>query len=136
MSQPLVVSGSLRSWHDDAVRRLSETLRGGDRVPALRLAPDLGERPLFEVVLRGEIDLADESVLDSLVERFRSGSYRSAAVNLRAVTFFNSTGLSFLASLGRIARRRGGELTLVGPSPVCLYVLKIVGLDEVFAIQS
>jgi anti-anti-sigma factor len=135
MRQPLVVSDSLRTWHDDAVRHLTEALRTGDRVETLRAVPDLSERPLFEVVLRGEIDLADESLLDGLVERFRAGGYRSAAVNLRAVTFFSSTGLSFLASLGRIARRRGGELTLVGPSGVCLHVLRIVGLDEVFAIQ-
>jgi anti-anti-sigma factor len=91
---------------------------------------DLGGR--FEVTLSGEVDLVAEPELSRLVEAFRRDPCSSAVVDLRAVTFFDTTGLSFLDGLREVALQRGGAVTVVGASGACLRTLTIVGFDTSF----
>lgn len=54
------------------------------------------------------------------------------AVDLSKVSFVDSTGVGTLVSGLKAARRAGGDLRLVAPSPQAMKLLKLTTLDRVF----
>ena len=96
------------------------------------------------IVLSGEVDMAVGEQLtevrravDRLVASLSTGGQDCPldwVVDVRAVTFMDSTGLGFLAHTHRVLSERGGTVTLVGPVPSVLRTLSIVHLDEVLTI--
>lgn len=84
----------------------------------------------FTAVLRGEVDLSVASSLATLAREFETGEARDARVDLRAVTFLDSSGLGFLARLVRAAQERGGWVTVVAPTPAVRRLLEISGLQR------
>jgi anti-sigma B factor antagonist len=95
------------------------------------------------VVMSGEIDMAMEDQLAAarlaIDELTASAAGADLApldwtVDLRDVTFMDSTGLGFLAHAHRVLAERGCTLTVVGPPPVVMRTLTIVHLDEVLKI--
>jgi anti-anti-sigma factor len=84
---------------------------------------------VFAVTLTGDIDLMVEAMLQSLVARFRDSRSGLAIVDVRAVTFIGSPGLTFLQHLQDIAKDRDGSVTALGASEVCLRTFALVGLD-------
>jgi anti-anti-sigma factor len=119
------------SWQQEAMDRLQEALTKGTP-PMLVAMHDPRDAGVFSVKLQGAVDLPEEHVLNSFVQDFREGDLLSARVDLRQVTFMDSTGLAFLVRLRRTALERGGEVTLVGASGICLRALQIVRFDTVF----
>ena len=77
-----------------------------------------------------------EPDLHALLGQFRAGRSAVATVDLRAVTLFGSTGLDFLARLNELALERGGSVSLLSPSRVCLRMLAIVGFDSTFELVA
>lgn len=65
----------------------------------------------------------------------RSEEARSLTIDLRAVTFLDSTALALLLAASRRQRARGGELVvLVGPqTPMSAF--EVTGLDELLSIR-
>jgi anti-anti-sigma factor len=54
------------------------------------------------------------------------------AVDLSKASFVDSTGIGTLVSGLKAARRAGGDLRLVAPSPQAMKLLKLTTLDRVF----
>jgi len=84
------------------------------------------------VSLKGEwgLDRKDElaAIFDSLEAR------QPATIDMRGLTYFDSTGLSLLAQL---AMRFGKTpVTLLGPNPFIRRVLHIMRFDELFVIAD
>jgi anti-anti-sigma factor len=52
-------------------------------------------------------------------------------VDMRSVTFLDSTGLGMIVAARRAAAAKGVELTVSEPGPVVNMVLQIAGLDSV-----
>jgi anti-sigma B factor antagonist len=68
---------------------------------------------------RGEIDLATAPLLESALRELRDTGFDHLVVDLRSVTFLDSTGLRLLLSWDEVARREGLDFELVpGPPPV------------------
>jgi anti-anti-sigma factor len=131
MSHPVLHA----SWRQEAMDRLNQALTTG--TPPVALASrDLDDIDVFRVTLAGPIDLVEEAGLNALVEDFRNAEMPSARVDLRQVTFMDSAGLGFLERLRRVALERGGNVTLVGPSGICLRALQLVRFDEVFPMHG
>ena len=84
----------------------------------------------------GEVDIYTAPKLrDRLVELIEGGS-QLVAIDLRGVSFMDSTGLgSLVAGLKRM-RERDGALALVSARDPVLKVLEITGLDKVFAVHD
>jgi anti-anti-sigma factor len=83
-----------------------------------------------QVRLSGEVDLAAveaiETTLLPLEER-----YRTLILDLRGVTFLDSTGLRAIVSADARARKSGLDLKIVrGPEPV-QKILYLAGLDKI-----
>jgi anti-anti-sigma factor len=57
-------------------------------------------------------------------------------VDLRCCTYMDSTFLGTLLYLQRAANARGGEFTLVAPSPSCRELLEKMRLDGVFSFST
>jgi anti-sigma B factor antagonist len=97
-------------------------------------APNGRRDPLYTVIVAGEIDMVRATEFDDLVSGFEASGAANAQIDLRQVTFIDSTGLGALARIRQIAVDRGGRVTLVGPGRATSRLLTLVGMDEMFEI--
>jgi anti-sigma B factor antagonist len=81
----------------------------------------------------GELDLSNidelSNVIDVELER-----HPRLAIDLSAVTFVDSSVLGVLVSALERARKRDGDVVLVGAAGSPLRVLEITGLDRAFTV--
>lgn len=78
---------------------------------------------------RGELDLATAETLDAALNDIDGA--RQVSLDLRRLSFIDSTGLRLLMSLDQRARRDGFELSLVAPEPPADRPIQLCGLDKV-----
>jgi anti-anti-sigma factor len=93
------------------------------------------DRPRPRVVAHGEIDLATgDQFAEALDAAMATGS--SIELDLRNVTFMDSTGIAVLLA----ARRRLGEtpeaIVLVDPHPAVHRIFQLSGIEQLFATLS
>jgi anti-anti-sigma factor len=82
------------------------------------------------VSLQGELDLASTRPLEEELERVEHSRPRVIVLDLRSLTFLDSTGLRVITSADGRAREQGRRLVIVkGPAPVHR-VFEITKLDE------
>jgi anti-anti-sigma factor len=88
------------------------------------------------LVVAGEVDLSNQDEfldqLRSLIEAAQSPS----VVDLAAVTFFGSSGISALLKANRDAKQKGVVLVIAAPSPVVRQVLDATDLSSIFEIRD
>jgi anti-sigma B factor antagonist len=83
----------------------------------------------------GEIDLDSAHVLGTAGEEALLDGVAALVLDLRGVTFCDSTGLKTFVQLHRLAADRGASLRLAGaPRPVST-VIKAVNLDRMLALH-
>lgn len=79
--------------------------------------------------LAGEIDHHTAPALRQALNA--SGTAHSRiVVDMRQVTFMDSTGINILINTHRTLTRAGGWLRLTGPTPPVQRVLQLVGIDR------
>lgn len=89
------------------------------------------DRHPFTIVLFGEVDIARDEELATLVDDFRRSGSGDVDVDLTAVEFLDSTGLSAVSRLRDIAEERGGTVRLLSPRPAVRRVLDVSGVRNV-----
>lgn len=87
------------------------------------------------IAISGELDVATVASLRQLLLQ-RNGKHRLVVVDLTAVSFIDSTGLSALILGQRQQHEHGADLSLVGLQPQVEKVLEVTGLNEVFPIYD
>ena len=88
------------------------------------------ERPQAVLRLAGELDVAST---DAAHKRLLSLPLQRGAqlvIDLRDVTFLDSTGIRLILRAREYARRHGAGLVLVRGPEVVMRVLAVIGLDE------
>jgi anti-sigma B factor antagonist len=85
------------------------------------------------LAVEGELDLSTSPELREALVTLGSEHAR-IAIDLRAVTFMDSTALGVIVAAMKHARERGGELALVGPNGSPRKVLSITALDQIVPI--
>ena len=90
----------------------------------------------FRVKLWGDIDIARVPELHYLVEDYRNGPATDIEIDLRDVTFMDSTGLGFMARLHRDAKDRGGSVTVTHPSHEVERVIRMTGMDHILMVRD
>ena len=85
------------------------------------------------LTLDGELDLSTSPELSEALLALGTDHAR-IAIDLRSVTFMDSTALGVIVAAMKRARERGGELALVGPSGSPRKVLSITALDQIVPI--
>ena len=84
----------------------------------------------------GELDMHTAATLrEAALEALRQHG-TTMWLDLRDVSFMDSTGLEVLLATRRRTELEGGSLTLVGPNACRLRVLEVTGLDKVFTIAA
>ena len=80
------------------------------------------------VVARGELDLATAPELEAALAE-RNGN-EPVTIDLRGLTFLDSSGLRAILTLDRRLAETGGKLTLVRGAKAVHQVFEIAGLDK------
>jgi anti-anti-sigma factor len=89
-----------------------------------------------ELTVAGEIDFATHRILlSALVDELERGHQR-IVLDLREVTFCDSTGLGVLVRVHQQAAADGGWLRLVGPTAGVRRALEITNLDRLIPIHA
>lgn len=96
----------------------------------VRARPD---RDRVIVAVSGELDLVSVGALQDTLDELRDVGWSSVVLDLRQLTFIDSTGLSLLLQAERAARREGSSFAIVDGSPAVARLLEVVGLEDHFA---
>jgi anti-sigma B factor antagonist len=81
----------------------------------------------------GELDMESANVLGALVDEYLDAGFPRLVLDLRAVTFMDSSGLHVLLEAQREARARGVELTLSPGPPNVQRIFDVTGTADLFA---
>jgi anti-anti-sigma factor len=102
--------------------------------PALRIevAPGIGR---ITVWLAGEIDLATRAELESVL-RFALGEPRELVLDLRGVTFVDSSGINLFVALHRECERNGVRLAIAAPTEPTRRLFEVTGVDRLLTIDG
>jgi anti-sigma B factor antagonist len=86
----------------------------------------------------GELDLATAPVLDRWLVRVRQGGGRCVALDLRGLTFIDSSGVHLVHRWWRTTAADGIELRLIAGAPHVQQVFQFAGVDAVlpFAVDG
>ena len=87
------------------------------------------------LTVSGEIDVAAKPTLRTRLDAQLDAGHSTIVVDLREVTFLDSTGLGVLVGALKRCRDVGGDLRLVVEAPRILQLFTITGLDGTFRIS-
>ncbi|MCC6484549.1 MAG: anti-sigma factor antagonist [Armatimonadetes bacterium] len=88
-----------------------------------------------ELAIRGEIDFHSSEDLRKAIWRHFEAGRKNLRLMLEGVDFIDSTGLSVLLDAVKMARARGGGITLVRPTRQLLRVLSVSGFAPFFGLD-
>jgi anti-sigma B factor antagonist len=86
------------------------------------------ERDVVRVCPAGEVDLATVGEIRQRVEDVTSAGFRRVAIDLRQVTFLDSTGLRLMLELHAASRSDGWELGVIEGSAEVQRAFEVTGL--------
>ena len=89
----------------------------------------------FIVTVAGEADLHSAPELDRALQGVLGLGGTAVAVDLSAVSFFDSTALGILLRFRPRFASRGGEMVIVTQDRRVLRTFEITGLDRMFSIE-
>ena len=94
-----------------------------------------GAERAYEIHLLGELDMSTATEFRERLLGLAAEGPTQVTVDLSALSFVDSTGLSVLITGLKRFRQQGGDMALRSPTPATRRVLEITGLTEVFAIS-
>jgi anti-anti-sigma factor len=80
------------------------------------------------VIPRGEIDLASVGMLESKLRELRDAGVDRLVLDLREVTFMDSTGLRLILAWDTDAREEGVDFALIRGAPMVQRLFDVTGL--------
>jgi anti-sigma B factor antagonist len=82
------------------------------------------------VVLAGELDIGSAPEVEEVLRKVESDGAQTLTIDLRGLTFMDSTGLRMLVAADKRAKDAGRSLRIVrGPAPV-QRILDLTGLGD------
>jgi anti-anti-sigma factor len=89
---------------------------------------------IYTIRPTGDIDAATAGPLREELHALVQAEHPDhLVIDLRDVTFMDSAGLSVLIRIRKQQMQHGGDVTVVNPIPRVNRIMKITGLDAVFA---
>ena len=104
-------------------------------IPGFDVEVDDHERDQVVAHVRGEVDLYTAPKLRERLMAATDGVNR-LVLDLREVTFLDSTGISVIVSVLKRMREGGGDLVLRSPTEAVRKVLEMTRLDNVLTIEG
>jgi anti-anti-sigma factor len=90
----------------------------------------------FHVELSGELDISSASSVESRLMELEMREPERLILDLRRVSFIDSTGLSMIINADGRARKGGRRLTIVSGDGVPRRILRTVGLEDRLDVHS
>jgi len=90
------------------------------------------ERERVRVVPHGELDLVTVPRLEAQIEALRSRGFESVALDLRQLTFMDSTGLRLLLRLQAESRSNGFRFVVIDCEGPVRRLLRLTRIDGQF----
>jgi anti-anti-sigma factor len=88
------------------------------------------------ISLSGELDIASAPELARVFASLASSDVRAVVVDLSALTFIDSTGISVLATAARETQARAGELIVAAPTSDVRRLFEIVRFSEIVSLED
>lgn len=88
------------------------------------------------VALRGEVDMSAAPELRDLLERLVAEGEVHLVLDLAALQFIDSSGLSAVVAAHRAAHAAGGDVRLRSPRPNTMRVLETTRLTELIPFEA
>jgi anti-anti-sigma factor len=88
------------------------------------------DRAVVRVRARGEVDLASRDVLDAQIRELWDAGWEHVVVDLREVTFMDSSGVHVLIGHDRHALEQGHTFSIIDGSAPVRRVLQLTAVDE------
>jgi anti-sigma B factor antagonist len=88
------------------------------------------ERETVRVAPRGELDLGTVEMLGAQLRELRDSGFEYVVLDLRKLTFMDSTGIALILAEDRAARSNGHDFSLIGGPPAIQRVLDACGVAE------
>ena len=87
------------------------------------------------LVLGGSLDIATQSVVIAAGETVLAHGPKQLVLDLRDVSFMDSTGFRALVELNRSAQAAGAQVVLKAPSRRVVRLLEVIGLIDYWQIE-
>lgn len=88
------------------------------------------QRDVVRVAPAGELDAANAGALQAQLDDLHGAGFKHVVLDLRELTFMDSTAIRLILEEDRLARSSGRRLSLIKGSPAVQRVLSICGLSE------
>jgi anti-sigma B factor antagonist len=109
---------------------------GEEAMRGLALTIERLERNAVRIALRGELDLEHAYTFDEELKRVEALQPDCICLDLRELTFLDSTGLARLVAARRRSRKAGRRLVLVRGTAAVQRVFQLTAVDEAFEIVT
>ena len=97
----------------------------------------LGQNGTAETLyVAGELDVASAPALEHAVARALDGQGGAFRLDVRELTFMDSTGARSLLHVHNWVEDLGRQLVVVAPTPAVRRVLELMGLDQIMDIED
>jgi anti-sigma B factor antagonist len=94
------------------------------------------ERDIVRVAPVGELDCATVAQLQAQISELRASGFDHLVLDLRGLTFMDSSGVALILDEHLSARRDGREFVLINGAPPIQRVLKVCLGDDVLRFRS
>jgi anti-sigma B factor antagonist len=115
-------------WSENAVDMADDV-----EISFIRVETTDGE---LELHVRGDLDIATSGLLGHELHDLLDLDLPYIGVDLSGVSFIDSSALSVLVRTHERAQNKGHRMQLLRPSPPCVKVFTITGLDRVFGLTQ
>jgi anti-sigma B factor antagonist len=88
------------------------------------------ERDFVRVAAVGELDVATVPELQAQISALRAAGFARLVLDLRQLTFMDSSGVALILDEDRAARRNGRDFSLISGSPTVQRVLTLCTGDD------
>jgi|SRR5690348_14000614 anti-sigma B factor antagonist len=93
-------------------------------------------RDTMTLAVTGDLDLATAPRLAEHLAMAGGDDVRAVVLDLRGLTFLDSSGIALLLSATRRAEAEGWSLTIAGTPPQARYVIELCGLLDVLPLAA
>jgi anti-anti-sigma factor len=93
-------------------------------------------RDTVTLAVAGDLDLATAPGLAGHLDVAGEGEARRVVLDLREMTFMDSSGVALLLRATRRAQAEGWELTIAGTPDQARYVIELCGLQDLLPLES
>jgi anti-anti-sigma factor len=93
------------------------------------------EREVVRVAPAGELDIATAGVLAAELHELRDSGFDCIVLDLRRLTFMDSSGIALIVAEHRCARSNGHDFTLISGPPAIQRVLELCGVATLLRLE-